>query len=67
MEALLRIVNNPAPYAKRLAARLRKNTALITRVCESAWEHFRDTIGHTLHDALAAPIKHAAAVFRDSS
>ena len=65
-EALLRVCNNPAPYAKRLAARLRKNKALVTRLCASAWSEFRDTIGHTLHDALADPIICAAAVFQES-
>jgi hypothetical protein len=65
-EAMLRVTNNPAPYAKRLAARLRGNTALVTRIAEQAWEQFRDKVGHTLHDALAIPIKHAAAAFRES-
>ena len=67
MEALLRVVNNPAPYAKRLAARLRRSAELVTRVCDSSWTQFRDAIGHTLHDVLNDPLKHAAAVFRDSS
>jgi len=66
-EAMLRVCNNPAPFAKRLAARLRKAPALVQRLCASAWTEFRDTIGHTLHDVLAKPIANAAAVFRDSS
>lgn len=66
MEALLRVVNDPAPFAKRLARRLRKAQALTQRIAAS-WAEHRDLVGQTLYDALATPITCAQAVFRDTS
>ena len=64
-EALLRVFNDPAPYARRLASRLRKSSALARRIANSAWGQCRDLIGHTLHDVLTEPIANAARVFAE--
>ena len=64
-EALLRVFNDPAPYARRLASRLRKTAALAQRIANSAWGQCRDLIGHTLHDVLTEPIANAARVFAE--
>jgi hypothetical protein len=67
MEALLRVCNDPAPYATRLARRLRKRSALVERI-RTSWEDFRDLVTHDLYDALIEPMDHAARVFvQDSS
>jgi hypothetical protein len=62
MEALLRVFNDPLPYAKRLARRLRAKSALVGRFYAS-WRAFRDLVGCTLFDALIKPTDCAARVF----
>jgi hypothetical protein len=62
MEALLRVFNDPAPCAKRLARRLRARSALVERICVS-WDEFRDLVGRTLFDALIKPTDCASRVF----
>ena len=70
-EALLRAYNDPMPYARRLARRLRKQTALASRITASAWQEFRDIIGRTLFDLLGPPLacaeRVAIAAHADSS
>jgi hypothetical protein len=64
-EALLRVYNDPMPYARRLARRLRKRAALATRITSSTWQEFRDIIGRMLFDLLGPPIAQAATVFAE--
>jgi hypothetical protein len=59
---LLRVYNDPMPYARRLARRLRKRVALATRITSSAWQEFRDIIGCTLFDLLGPPLACAARI-----
>jgi hypothetical protein len=66
-EALLRVFNDPAPYARRLAARLRRTARLAKRICTTSWDAFRDLVGHVLYDALAPAIVHAGAVFAENT
>jgi hypothetical protein len=61
-EALLRVYNDPMPYARRLARRLRKQVALAVRITSSAWQEFRDIIGRTLFDLLGPPLACAARI-----
>jgi hypothetical protein len=65
LEALLRACNDPLPYAKRLAQRLRKTAKLVARFSAS-WREHRDIVGRSLHNALVSPISAAAAVFNSS-
>ncbi|HVV31915.1 MAG TPA: hypothetical protein VHC73_01705 [Vitreimonas sp.] len=51
-EAVLRVYNNPLPFARRLAARLRKRAALAKRVLNDGWTQLRGIIERTLHDEL---------------
>ena len=66
LEALLRVFNDPLPYAKRLAQRLRKTRELVKRFTES-WREHRDLVGHALYNALVNPITCGAAVFSQNS
>ena len=61
-EALLRVYNDPMPYARRLARRLRKQAALAVRITSSAWQEFRGIIGRTLFDLLGPPLACAARI-----
>jgi hypothetical protein len=51
-EAVLRVYNNPLPFARRLAARLRKRAALAKRVLNDGWTQLRGIIERTLHDEI---------------
>jgi hypothetical protein len=51
-EAVLRVYNNPLPFARRLAARLRKAASLVKRVLNDGWTQLRGIIERTLHDEL---------------
>lgn len=58
LEAILRVYNNPAPFARRLAARLRKIPALLGRLANDAWATCGNLIGD-LYDAILDPIAEA--------
>jgi hypothetical protein len=51
-EAVLRVYNNPLPFARRLAARLRKAASLVKRVLNDGWTQLRGIIERTLHDEI---------------
>lgn len=67
LEAILRVYNDPTPFARRLAARLRKSATLSKAFVHEAWAYARDLIGHDLFDDLGAPIDQAGRVFASDS